>query len=61
MTPELNERLTRVGKGTPAGEMLRRYWIPVAPSAELTLEAPKKRIRVLGEDLVLFRDGQGRP
>jgi len=61
MTPELNERLTRVGKGTPAGELLRRYWMPVAPSAELTTAAPKKRIRVLGEDLVLFRDGQGRP
>lgn len=61
MTPDLNERLTRVGKGTPAGELLRRYWMPVAAAAELTEDTPKLRVRIMGEDLVLFRDGEGRP
>ncbi len=50
--------LTRVGPGTPAGEYLRRYWQPVAIAAELG-ELPKP-IRILGEDLVLFRETGGR-
>jgi phenylpropionate dioxygenase-like ring-hydroxylating dioxygenase large terminal subunit len=50
--------LTRVGPGTPCGEYLRRYWHPVAITAELG-ERPKL-IRILGEDLVLFRDKSGR-
>ncbi|MEE8284658.1 MAG: Rieske 2Fe-2S domain-containing protein, partial [Alphaproteobacteria bacterium] len=58
MTPEENERLTRVGPGTPAGEMLRRYWWPVWFTEQLT-EKPVP-IRILGEDLVAFRDGAGR-
>ena len=57
---EDNERLTRVGKGTPCGELMRRYWMPIGPASELSEENPKKRIRLLGEDLVLFRDGSGR-
>jgi hypothetical protein len=48
-----------VGRGTPIGELFRRYWHPVATSKEAT-SVPRK-IRVLGEDLVLFRDGEGRP
>ncbi|MEE8517282.1 MAG: aromatic ring-hydroxylating dioxygenase subunit alpha [Alphaproteobacteria bacterium] len=60
LSDEMNERLTRVGPGTPGGEMLRRYWHPIAVASELTAETPKKRVRVLGEDLLLFRDGQGR-
>ncbi len=59
ISQQTNERLTRVGAGTPAGEMLRRYWHPVAAVAELTDDKPKKRVRAFGEDLVLFRDGQG--
>src|ERR1700675_4155172 len=55
-----NELLTQVGPGTPGGELLRRYWMPVGPAAEITAEKPKKRLRILGEDLVLFRDGRGR-
>ena len=51
-----NERLTRVGPGTPAGELLRRYWHPVAVAKELTDENPTKFVRILGEDLVLFLD-----
>ncbi len=60
LSAEMNERLTRVGPGTPAGDLLRRYWHPVAAVAEMTEQTPKKRVRALGEDLVLFRDGQGR-
>lgn len=55
-----NKHLTQVGPGTDAGELLRRYWDPIAVASELTKEKPKKRVRVLGEDLVLFLDGQGR-
>ena len=51
--------LTHVGPGTPCGEYLRRYWQPVAMSAELG-DLPRV-VRILGEDLVLFRDGSGRP
>ena len=59
LSVEENETLTRVGPGTPAGEMLRRYWHPVGLSTEL--KGKPKRRRLLGEDLVLFRDDQGRP
>jgi 5,5'-dehydrodivanillate O-demethylase oxygenase subunit len=59
LTREENELLTRVGPATPAGNLLRRYWHPVCPAAELTAEQPKRRVRMLGEDLVLFRDGKG--
>jgi 5,5'-dehydrodivanillate O-demethylase len=58
MTPEENERLTRVGPGTPAGEMLRRYWWPVWFS-EPVADRPVP-VRLLGEDLILFRDGAGK-
>ena len=50
-----DEELVRTGRGTPCGEYLRRFWHPVAMSAELT--GPPLAVRVLGEDLVLFRDG----
>ncbi|MEK7214755.1 MAG: aromatic ring-hydroxylating dioxygenase subunit alpha [Chloroflexota bacterium] len=58
LTPELNERLARVGPGTPGGKMMRYYWHPVAASAELE-ENPVKKVRILGEDLVLYRDRSG--
>jgi len=60
LTQEENELLTRVGPGTPAGELLRRYWHPVAVAQELTAENPTQFVRILGEDLVLFRDKKGR-
>lgn len=60
ITREENEFLTRVGPGTPAGELLRRYWQPVAVARELTPEQPTKFVRILGEDLVLFLDKSGR-
>ena len=50
LSPEENRTLTAVGRGTPAGALLRRYWLPVAAAAELTEEKPKKKVRVLGED-----------
>jgi 5,5'-dehydrodivanillate O-demethylase len=58
LSREDNDTLTKVSRGTPAGELLRRYWQPVAPAAELS-EKPTKAVRVLGEDLVLYRDTSG--
>src|SRR5579884_3178293 len=90
LTAQENERLTRVGPGTPAGEWLRRYWHPIAISdrwdgiktlwkcdepvtfkgrsgtvasfgaALGTFTGQPTPVRILGEDLVLFRDGSGR-
>lgn len=60
LTPEENERATRVGPGTPGGELLRRYWLPIAAIHELTDERTTRFVRLLGEDLVLFRDRSGR-
>src|SRR5438552_18294895 len=59
LTKEENDFLTRVGPGTPAGELFRRYWLPCAVAKELTPESPTKFIRLLGEDLVLFKDKSG--
>ena len=56
--PQEDVELTRVGPGTPCGEYLRRFWQPVAKSAELG-DVPR-RIRIMGEDLVVFRDRGGR-
>lgn len=50
--------LTGVGPGTPCGEYLRRYWQPVGLSADVGPRPVK--VRILGEDLVLFRDRKGR-
>ena len=58
LSREENDLYTRVGPGTPAGEMLRRYWHPIGFAAELK-KRPVKR-RLLGEDLVLFRDDAGK-
>ena len=61
MLREQNELLTQVGPGTPCGEMLRRYWTPAALAKELAAGGPPIPIRLLGEDLVLFRDDEGQP
>ena len=53
-----NERLTRVGPDTPMGELMRRYWQPVAVTSELNAR-PTHSVRILGEDLVLYRDRSG--
>ena len=57
---EENEMLTRVGPGTPAGEMLRRYWWPVGFTDEIKEKSRPAKVRLLCEDLVLFRDGNDR-
>lgn len=56
--PTYDPRLTEVGRGTPMGELLRRYWHPVGLTEDAT--SVPRALRVLGEDLILFRDGQGR-
>ncbi len=57
---EDNERITRVGKGTPCGELFRRYWQPALLSEELPgNDCPPVRVRLLGENLVAFRDSEG--
>src|SRR5215469_15500914 len=56
-----NERLTRVGPGTPMGETMRRYWMPALLSWELPEpDCPPVRVKLLGEELVAFRTTDGR-
>jgi len=57
-TQEQNERLTQIGPGTFMGNLLRRYWQPVGVTLELD-QNPVKAVRVLGEDLTLYRDRSG--
>ena len=54
-----NDLITSVGPGTPGGEFHRRYWQPISSYAEL-LKKSVKKIRILGEDLVLFRNLSGK-
>ncbi|HHC07903.1 MAG TPA: aromatic ring-hydroxylating dioxygenase subunit alpha [Actinobacteria bacterium] len=58
LSKELNEQLTRVGPGTPMGELLRRYWYPVAFTRELD-EFPVKKTRLLGEDFAVYKTPGG--
>jgi 5,5'-dehydrodivanillate O-demethylase len=55
LTQSENDTLTRVGPGTPCGELLRRYWHVAGTASELTDTAPVKAVRLLGEDLILYR------
>ena len=55
LNEETNERFARVGPGTPMGELLRRYWMPIAAVSEFD-QPGVKAMRLLGEDLVLYRD-----
>jgi phthalate 4,5-dioxygenase len=66
MKAELNERVTRIGPGTPAGNLLRQYWQPVAlldefdPALDPAMATrPVKAVRLLGQNFVLFRNAQG--
>ncbi len=60
MNTEENEQLVRVGPGTDMGEVMRRYWHPIALSTELPEpDGVPKRIRLLGQNFVLFRDTEG--
>ncbi|MEO7467148.1 MAG: aromatic ring-hydroxylating dioxygenase subunit alpha [Sphingobium limneticum] len=58
LSAEENRIITQVGKGTPMGELLRRYWHPIAGEAELS-ENPIKPVRLFGEELVLFKTRSG--
>jgi len=59
---EENERITRIGPGTPMGNVMRRYWMPVGLASELPEpDCPPIRVRLLGENLVAFRDSNGQP
>jgi phthalate 4,5-dioxygenase oxygenase subunit len=60
LTREENELLCRVGPDAPMGKMLRRYWIPALMSGDVEAGGDPKRVRLLGEDLVAFRDNDGR-
>ena len=57
---EENELLTQTGRGTPCGELLRRYWQPAVLSEELTADKPLP-VTIFGEELIMFRDGAGKP
>ena len=59
LTKEQNEQLTRVGPGTPGGELMRRYWHPIAAMEDLDTKFSVD-VRLLGEDLTLFRDRTGK-
>ena len=60
LSREDNELVTRVGPGTPMGNAMRRYWIPALLSQEIPApDCPPARVRLLGEDLVAFRDSNG--
>jgi phenylpropionate dioxygenase-like ring-hydroxylating dioxygenase large terminal subunit len=60
LSREDNELMCRVGRGTPMGSLLRQYWMPCIPSSELPApDGPPKKVRLLGEDLVAFRDSRG--
>jgi phthalate 4,5-dioxygenase oxygenase subunit len=61
LSKEDNELLCRVGPETPMGELLRQYWMPCLPSTELPApDCPPKRVRLMGENLVAFRDSEGK-
>lgn len=61
MNKEMSEILTRTGAGTPMGNLMRRYWVPLLQSSEIAEpDGPQVRIQVLGEKLLAFRDSEGK-
>ncbi|APA84745.1 aromatic ring-hydroxylating dioxygenase subunit alpha [Paraburkholderia sprentiae WSM5005] len=61
LSREDNDVLTQVGKGTPNGDMIRQFWIPMMLASEISEPGGKPvRVRLLGEDLVAFRDSDGK-
>ncbi|CAL9355901.1 Rieske 2Fe-2S domain-containing protein [Streptomyces cellulosae] len=61
LTPEQNERLVRTDRGTEMGTLLRRYWIPALLAEEIPEpDCPPVRVTLMGENLIAFRDTQGR-
>ena len=60
LTQAENDSLTLVGRGTPMGDLMRRYWVPVGMSWEIEPNGSPLRVRLLGEKLIAFRDTSGR-
>jgi 5,5'-dehydrodivanillate O-demethylase oxygenase subunit len=58
LSSQRNKLLCETGPGTPMGELLRRYWQPIAGVSEFERQ-DTKAVRIMGEDLVLYRDGDG--
>jgi phthalate 4,5-dioxygenase oxygenase subunit len=62
MANEMMKTLVQTGRGTPTGNLLRRYWVPVMLSSEIgEPDGPQIRVQIMGEKLLAFRDTQGRP
>src|ERR1043166_8631888 len=62
LSKEENELLTQTGPGTPMGDLFRRFWLPALDPNELPEpDCPPIRFRILSEDLVAFRDTEGKP
>src|SRR6202047_4763708 len=60
MNKEMSETLVRTGPGTPMGNLMRRYWVPVLLSREIAeADGPQQRVQILGEKLLAFRDTAG--
>ena len=59
LTPEDNELLCRIAGKSPMGQMVRRYWMPALFSKEIENDSHPVRVRLMGEDLVAFRDSNG--
>jgi phenylpropionate dioxygenase-like ring-hydroxylating dioxygenase large terminal subunit len=60
VTTEENELLTRTGAGTPMGALMRQYWLPFALGKDVEADGVPMRVRLLGDDLLAFRDTNGR-
>jgi phthalate 4,5-dioxygenase oxygenase subunit len=61
MNREMAETLTRTGPGTPMGDLMRRYWVPILQSCEIAEpDGPQVRVQILGEKLLAFRDTEGK-
>jgi phthalate 4,5-dioxygenase oxygenase subunit len=61
LSKEDNDLITQTNEGTPAGHLMRRYWLPALLSEEIaTPDCPPTRVKLLGEELVAFRDTHGR-
>lgn len=60
LTQDQNDLLTQTGPGTPCGQLLRSYWQPIATAEEMPIGGEPMPIRIMSEDLVLFRDEQDR-
>ena len=60
LSREDNDLITRVGPGTPMGEMLRELWTPACRSEALVADGAPLRVRLLGENFIAFRATDGR-